>query len=173
MKAIFESYVQGDPMDDDTMIGPVVSESALKELQKQIKESVDKGAEIITGGERVGDKGFYLQPTILSNVTPEVPSYHEEIFGPVASIIKVDSDEEAIKVANDTRFGLGASLYTQDIEKAKRLIPQIEAGCVFVNQLVKSDPRLPFGGIKKSGVGRELSAEGAQAFTNIKTVWIQ
>ncbi len=170
---IFESYVQGDPTRDDTMIGPVISESALEELQKQIKASVDKGAEIVTGGKRIGDKGYYLEPTILVNITKGVPSYHEEIFGPVASIIKVSSDEEAIAVANDTRFGLGASLYTQDMEKAKRLIPQIEAGCVYVNQLVKSDPRLPFGGIKKSGVGRELSAEGARAFTNTKTVWIQ
>jgi len=173
MKNIFESYVQGDPTKDDTMIGPVVSESALEELQKQIKESVEKGAKIMTGGNRMGDTGFYLEPTILVDVSKVVPSYHEEIFGPVASIIKVDSDEEAIKVANDTRFGLGASLYTQDMEKAKRLIPQIQAGCVFVNQLVKSDPRLPFGGIKKSGVGRELSAEGSRAFTNTKTVWIQ
>jgi len=173
MKEIFESYVLGDPTSDDTMIGPVVSASALEELIGQIEESVNKGAEILTGGARVGDKGCYLEPTILVNVTKEVPSYHEEIFGPVASIIKVSSDEEALAVANDTRFGLGASLYTQDMDRAKRLIPQIESGCVYVNQLVKSDPRLPFGGIKKSGVGRELSVEGSRAFTNTKTVWIK
>ena len=173
MQAMFESYVIGDPMSEATMIGPVVSESALEELQKQIKESVDAGATILTGGKRVGDTGFYLQPTILTGVTTKVPSYHEEIFGPVASIIKVADDVEAIKVANDTRFGLGASIYTANMDRAKKLIPLIESGSVFVNELVKSDPRLPFGGIKKSGVGRELSEEGIKAFTNIKTVYIK
>jgi len=173
MKKVFESYVIGDPMNEDTMIGPVVSESALEELQKQIKSCIDSGAELVTGGERVGNTGYYLQPTILTNISPAVPSYHEEIFGPVASIIKVADDEEAVKVANDTRFGLGASIYTADMNRAKKLIPQIESGSVFVNELVKSDPRLPFGGIKKSGVGRELSEEGIKAFTNIKTVYIK
>jgi len=173
MKDVFESYVIGNPMVDSTMIGPVVSESALDELQKQISSCVEAGAQIVTGGERVGTTGYYLQPTILTNITPSVPSYHEEIFGPVASVIKIKNDEEAVLVANDTRFGLGASIYTQDIDRAKKLIPLIESGSVFVNELVKSDPRLPFGGIKKSGVGRELSEEGIKAFTNVKTVYIK
>lgn len=172
IKAIFESYVIGDPMDPNTMIGPVASESALNELLEQIDSSVKAGATIETGGKRHGSKGYYLEPTILTNVTAEVPSYHEELFGPVASIIKVKDDQEAVTVANATRFGLGASIYTKDIERAKKLIPQIEAGNVFINQLVKSDPRLPFGGTKKSGLGRELSEEGIKAFTNIKSVLI-
>ena len=173
LKNIFEAYVIGDPMDEHTMIGPVVSEGALKELMGQIEDSVAAGAKVLTGGKRRGEKGFFLQPTILVDVTSDVPSYSEEIFGPVASIIKVKDDAEAVRVANDTRFGLGASIYTADMERAKKLIPLIESGSVFVNGLVKSDPRLPFGGIKKSGVGRELSEEGMKAFVNTKTVWIK
>ena len=173
LTTVFENYVLGDPMDEKTMIGPVVSEDALNELLDQIKRSVDAGARVVTGGERVGDEGFYLQPTILADVVEGVPSYSEELFGPVASVIKVASDEEAIAVANATRFGLGASIYTRDVARAKKMIPYIEAGNVFVNGLVKSDPRLPFGGVKKSGIGRELSEEGIRAFTNVKTVWIK
>jgi len=134
---------------------------------------VAAGAKVLTGGNQYGEKGFFLQPTILVDVTKNVLSYSEEIFGPVASIIKVKDDAEAVRVANDTRFGLGASIYTGNMERAKKLIPLIESGSVFVNGLVKSDPRLPFGGIKNSGVGRELSEEGIKAFVNIKTVWIK
>lgn len=170
---IFESYTVGDPSNEKTQLGPVVSEQALDELLSQIKASVAAGAKIAAGGSRLDQPGFFLAPTILTDVTPDVPSYHEELFGPVVSVIKVKSDDEAVKVANDTRFGLGASIYTKDLEHAKRLIPRIESGSVFVNGLVKSDPRLPFGGTKKSGIGRELSEEGIRAFTNIKTVWIK
>lgn len=170
---VFENYVLGDPMDEKTMIGPVVSQDSLDEVLDQIDRSVKAGAKIASGGKRTGDKGFFLQPTILVDVTKDVPSYQEEIFGPVASVIKVKDDEEAVKVANATRFGLGASIYTEDIERAKKLIPKIEAGSVFVNSFVKSDPRLPFGGIKKSGIGRELSEEGIRTFTNVKTVYIK
>lgn len=170
---VFENYVLGDPMDESTMIGPLVSEDALSEVLDQIERSVQAGANIAIGGKREGTKGYFLQPTILTNVTEDVPSYQEEIFGPVASVIKVKNDDEAVKVANATRFGLGASIYTRDIERAKKLIPRIEAGNVFVNSFVKSDPRLPFGGIKKSGIGRELSEEGIRAFTNTKTVYIK
>lgn len=171
LKDSFESYVLGDPMDEATMIGPVVSQDALDELLNQIERSVAAGAVILTGGKRRGTKGFFLEPTILTNVTDKVPSYHEELFGPVASVIKVADEKEAIKVANATRYGLGASIYTTDMARAKRLIPQIDAGSVFVNRFVKSDPRIPFGGIKKSGIGRELSEEGIKSFTNVKTVF--
>lgn len=173
LQAKFESQVIGDPMDENTTLGPVVSEAALNELLDQIERSVAAGAQVLHGGKRQGEIGFYLQPTILVNVTKDVPSYHEELFGPVVSIIKVKDEAEAIAVANDTRFGLGASIYTQNIERAKNLVPKITSGAVFINGLVKSDPRLPFGGVKKSGFGRELSAEGIRAFCNVKTVWIK
>ena len=173
IKSVFESYIVGDPMDPKTMIGPIVSEDALNELLDQIKRSVDTGAKILTGGKRMDREGYFMEPTILIDVTENVPSYSEELFGPVVSIIRVKDDDEAISVANDTRFGLGASIYTKDIKRAKTLVPRIEAGCVFINGLVKSDPRMPFGGIKRSGIGRELSEEGIREFTNIKSVWIK
>lgn len=172
-KAKFESQVVGDPMDETTTIGPLASEKMRDEIEDQVNKSVEAGASILTGGKRIGDKGFYYAPTILENLKPGMLAYSEEIFGPVASLIVVKDEEEAIRVANDSKFGLGASLWTQDMEKAQKLIPQIEAGAVFVNGMVKSDPRLPFGGIKKSGYGRELSHYGIKEFVNIKTVWIK
>ncbi len=170
---VFENYVVGDPMDEKTTLGPVVSQDSMEEVLDQIKRSVDAGATITTGGKRRGETGFFIEPTILENVSENVPSYQEEIFGPVASVIKVKDDAEAVRVANATRFGLGASIYTADITRAKSLIADIESGCVFINTFVKSDPRLPFGGVKKSGVGRELGEEGIKAFVNTKTVYIK
>lgn len=169
----FEAMKVGDPMEEDTAVGPVASKQGLEELERQIKESVDKGAKILTGGKRVGDKGYYLQPTILGDVKEGMPAYSEEFFGPVASVIVVKDEAEAIKVANSTTFGLGASIWTQDVGRAKKIVPQIDSGAVFVNAMVKSDPRMPFGGEKRSGYGRELSHYGIKEFVNIKSVWIK
>ncbi|NUM25373.1 MAG: NAD-dependent succinate-semialdehyde dehydrogenase [Candidatus Buchananbacteria bacterium] len=172
-KEKFEALKIGDPMAETTDIGPVVNKQALEELENQIKKSVAAGAKILTGGKRVGNTGYFLQPTILTEVAPGMPAYHEEFFGPVASVIVVKDEAEAVQVANDTHFGLGASIWTSNISRAKQLIPQIDAGAVFVNGLVKSDPRLPFGGEKRSGFGRELSHHGIKEFVNIKSVWIK
>lgn len=172
-KEKFEALKIGDPMNSSTNVGPVVNEQSLNELQRQIQESVKHGAKILTGGQRVGEVGYYLQPTILIDVKPGMPAYSEEFFGPVASVIVVEDEVEAIKVANDTVFGLSSSLWTSDLERAKRLIPRIDAGAVFVNGMSKSDPRLPFGGEKRSGYGRELSEFGLREFVNIKSVWIR
>tara|TARA_Y100000310_G_scaffold345308_1_gene463596 strand:- start:5566 stop:6942 length:1377 start_codon:yes stop_codon:yes gene_type:complete len=172
-KERFEAMIIGDPMLDETNIGPIATKQGLEELQRQIQQSVDEGAEIVTGGKQVGDKGYFLQPTILDKVKKGVPAYSEELFGPVASVIVVENEAEAIAVANDTDFGLGASVWTADIDRAKKIIPQINSGAVFVNGLVKSDPRMPFGGEKRSGYGRELSHYGLKEFVNIKSVWIK
>lgn len=172
-KTAFENYIVGDPMDEKTQMGPMVNEQSLKEIDRQVQESIAKGAELVTGGKKIGEKGFFYAPTILTNVKPGMPAYDEEIFGPVASVIVVESEEEAIRVANDTPFGLGSSIWTRDIEKAKKIASQIDAGSVFINGIVKSVPSLPFGGAKVSGYGRELSHYGIKEFVNIKTVWIK
>lgn len=163
----------GDPMEEETELGPLAREDLLIELNTQVEQSVKAGAEILTGGKRLDREGYFYPATILSNVKKGMPAYEQEMFGPVAAIIKAKNEEEAIKIANDSEFGLGASLWTSDIEKAKYLSHDIESGSVFINGLVKSDPRLPFGGIKKSGYGRELSHYGIKEFVNIKTVWIK
>lgn len=163
----------GDPMEPQTELGPIAREDLLIELDQQVKQSVEKGAQVLCGGNRLTREGFYYAPTILVNLSKGMPAYDDEIFGPVASLIKVNDESEAVAVANDSSFGLGASLWTNDIEKAKLLASKIESGSVFINGMVKSDPRLPFGGIKKSGYGRELSHYGIKEFVNIKTVWIK
>ncbi|MFZ5390851.1 MAG: NAD-dependent succinate-semialdehyde dehydrogenase [Patescibacteria group bacterium] len=169
----YQNLKLGDPMDQETNIGPLASQQILNEVERQVEESVKKGAKLLYGGQKRLEFGYAYQPTILTNVKPGMPAYDEEVFGPVAAIIKVSNATEAVAVANDTRFGLGASLWTNNQELIKELVPQIKAGSVFVNGMVKSDPRLPFGGIKKSGYGRELGAYGLKAFTNAKTVWIK
>lgn len=163
----------GDPMEPQTELGPIAREDLLIELDQQVKQSVEKGAQVLCGGNRLNREGFYYAPTILANLSKGMPAYDDEIFGPVASLIKVKDESEAVAVANDSSFGLGASLWTNDIEKAKLLASKIESGSVFINGMVKSDPRLPFGGIKNSGYGRELSHYGIKEFVNIKTVWIK
>lgn len=163
----------GDPMDLETDLGPIAREDLLVELENQVKRSVEKGAKILLGGKRIERKGFYFEPTILAEINKNMPAYFEEIFGPVAIVIKAENEDDAIRIANDTEFGLGASLWTNDINKAKQLAAKIDSGSVFVNGMVKSDPRLPFGGIKKSGYGREISHYGIKEFVNIKTVWIK
>jgi len=164
----------GDPNDDQTAIGPLARHDLRDDLHKQVKASEEKGAKIVCGGFIPEHEAAYYPPTILENVMPGMPAWEEELFGPVASLIRVQSEEEAVKIANDTVFGLGAGIFTSDISKAKELAEKgIEAGCVFVNDFVKSDPRLPFGGIKESGYGRELAVLGIREFVNIKTVVIR
>jgi len=163
----------GDPMDAETELGPIAREDLRIELHEQVKTSVKAGAKLLLGGEMIEGDGYFYPPTILSGVKKGMPAYQQEIFGPVATVIKAEDENEAISIANDTDFGLGASIWTADIEKAKTLATQIEAGSVFINGMVKSDPRLPFGGIKISGYGRELSHYGIKEFVNIKTVWVK
>jgi succinate-semialdehyde dehydrogenase/glutarate-semialdehyde dehydrogenase len=169
----FKQIKVGNPLDETTEMGPLSSEKALLGVIDQIQKSVELGAEIKFGGKRIGEQGFYLEPTILTNVKKGMPAYDEEIFGPVASIIVVENIEEAIRVANDHKFGLSSSLWTKDLHLAKKIIPQIEAGCVFVNKMSSSDPRMPFGGVKNSGYGRELSAYGVKEFLNVKSVVVR
>ena len=172
LKNNFESLVIGDPMDANTKIGPMATKNGVDEIDEQVQVSISLGAKLVTGGEHYGNQGYFYKPTILTNLKKGMPARDAEIFGPVISFFEFENIEEAINIANDTPFGLGASLWTQDLELSSKLIPQIEAGAVFVNNLVKSDPRLPFGGIKKSGYGRELSYYGMREFVNVKTVWI-
>jgi acyl-CoA reductase-like NAD-dependent aldehyde dehydrogenase len=160
----------GDPLSDDTDIGPLVNASGLKKIDSQVKESVKEGAEVLTGGEQIGKKGYFYRPTVLKNVDPKMSIAQEEVFGPVAPIIVADDEVEAIELANDSEYGLGASIWTQDLDKAERLSSSVESGIVSVNNVVVSDPRVPFGGVKKSGFGRELSRYGMLEFVNIKSV---
>lgn len=163
----------GDPLHKDTQVGPLARKDLVTELDRQVQESVKKGAKLLTGGKAVDGPGHYYQPTVLTNVKKGMPAYGEELFGPAASVIVVKDAEEAIHVANDTRFGLGSSIWTKNIQKAEEMAAKIEAGAVFINDFVKSDPRMPFGGIKKSGYGRELGEYGIKEFVNIKTVIIK
>ncbi|MCH9852600.1 MAG: NAD-dependent succinate-semialdehyde dehydrogenase [Alphaproteobacteria bacterium] len=162
----------GDPMDSTTEIGPMARADLRDELHEQLLRSVKDGATLVTGGEAMEGKGCYYQPTLLSDVKQGQTAFCEELFGPVASIIRCADADEAITLANDTEFGLGAALWSQNIERANRLARQIDAGSVFINGNVASDARLPFGGIKKSGYGRELGIYGIKEFTNIKTIWV-
>ena len=166
-----EGLEVGDPLADDTDIGPLVNAGGLKKIDAQVKESIKEGAEILTGGEQMeGRKGYFYRPTVLKNVTPKMLIAQEEVFGPVAPIIVATDEVEAMKFANDSEYGLGASIWTQDLGKAERLSNSIESGIVSVNNVVASDPRVPFGGVKKSGFGRELSRYGMLEFVNIKSV---
>jgi acyl-CoA reductase-like NAD-dependent aldehyde dehydrogenase len=162
----------GDPLDPATQIGPLARADLRETLERQVKESVRMGERVVTGGKRWGDRGFFYTPTILADVTREMPVFKEETFGPVAAIMAVRDADEAVAVANDTEYGLGANLWTSDISRAESLARRIDSGQVFINGMVASDPRVPFGGVKHSGYGRELSSFGIREFTNIKTVWI-
>lgn len=159
----------GDPMDENTYIGTMAREDLAKELEEQVKSSVNEGAIIELGGKR---QGAYFEPTVLSNVNTNMKVFKEETFGPVLSITTFKSIEEAITLSNDSRFGLGVSIFTEDIEAAEKLAYRFNEGAVFINELVKSDPRLPFGGVKESGYGRELSVHGIREFVNRKTIYI-
>lgn len=163
----------GDPLDPSNDLGPLARADILAELERQVEASVRLGARVLAGGKRLGvGPGFYFQPTVLAAVAPGMPAYDEELFGPVAALIPAQDEDDALRIANDTVFGLGASIWTQDPAKAEMLAARIEAGTIYINGMVKSDPRLPFGGMKMSGFGRELSSYGIKEFVNIKTVVI-
>ena len=162
----------GDPMDEATEIGPLASEQILNDVHEQVQKSIAAGAKLLTGGNRIHGSGFFYEPTVLVDVPKTSPAYREEIFGPVASIFRVRDSAEAIEIANDTTFGLGASAWTNDRAEQELFASELEAGMVFINAMVASDPRLPFGGVKRSGFGRELGAHGIREFMNAKTIWI-
>ncbi len=162
------ALVVGDPEDERTEVGAIVDERSLRELLDQVDDAVCSGARVLTGGKRIDREGFFLEPTVIEGVSPEMRITREEIFGPVAPIMVVKDEEEAVALANSTEFGLGGSVWTSDTERGKRVARRIEAGTVFVNSIVKSDPRMPFGGVKKSGLGRELGRHGLLAFVNVK-----
>lgn len=163
-----DHLVVGDPLDEGTEIGPLVNEGAVRDMEDVVRDALTKGAEIRTGGERLDRRGYYFPPTLVANATPDMRVVTEEVFGPVAPVITVEDEEEAIRVANASEFGLGASVWTRDLERGMTVARRLEAGSVFVNSIVKSDPRMPFGGVKKSGFGRELSKFGIREFVNIK-----
>ena len=162
----------GDPMDPETDVGPLATEQILQGVHDQVEKSIAAGAKLLTGGNRVQGPGFFYEPTVLVDVPKDSPAYREELFGPVAAVFRVGDVHEAINLANDTIFGLGASAWTNDRKEQKLFASELDAGMVFINAMVASDPRLPFGGVKRSGFGRELGAAGIREFTNTKTIWI-
>ncbi len=163
----------GDPFDESTQLGPLANADAVTSLDADVKKTVAAGARVLTGGRPLDRPGYFYAPTVLTDIPKNSPAYKEEFFGPVASLFRVKDIDQAIHVANDSRFGLGASAWTNDPGETERFINELEAGLVFLNKMVASDPRLPFGGVKHSGHGRELAANGIREFMNIKTVWIQ
>jgi succinate-semialdehyde dehydrogenase/glutarate-semialdehyde dehydrogenase len=169
--AAMARHKTGDPRDPATDVGPLARADLRDNLHAQVTRSVRRGAKLLLGGKLPATPGFFYPPTVLTNVRPGMPAFDEEMFGPVASIIAARDEADAIRLANATPYGLGAALFTRGRQRARKLIPQIEAGCVFVNDFVRSFPELPFGGIKQSGYGRELGGWGARAFVNVKTVW--
>jgi succinate-semialdehyde dehydrogenase/glutarate-semialdehyde dehydrogenase len=163
----------GDPMDPETNIGPLATQQIRDDLEGQVRRAVETGARVLTGGRRLDRTGWYYEPTVLVDVSRCTPVYYEEIFGPVAMLFRVRDLDEAIAVANDTPFGLGSSAWTTNAAERERFIDELAAGMVFINGMVASDARLPFGGVKQSGYGRELGPYGILEFTNIKTVWVK
>jgi len=162
----------GDPMDPATDTGPLATEQILRGVHDQVQKTIAAGAKLLTGGNRIHGPGFFYEPTVLVDVPKESPAYREEVFGPVAAIFRVRDVHNAIELANDTTFGLGSSAWTNDREEQKLFASELDTGMVFINAMVASDPRLPFGGVKRSGFGRELGAAGIREFTNAKTIWI-
>jgi succinate-semialdehyde dehydrogenase/glutarate-semialdehyde dehydrogenase len=169
-KAALAKFIPGDPTDPKTTLAPLCTERALTLVESQIDSAVKGGATVLMGGKRVDRQGYFLEPTILSNVTPENPMYHQEFFAPVAMIFPVKNDDEAVKLANDSPYGLGGSIITNDVERGKRVARQIDTGMVFVNQACWTASDLPFGGVKNSGYGRELSDLGIGEFVNKKLI---
>lgn len=165
-------YKPGDPMLEYTKLGPVARHGLRDALHKQVQLSIDKGAQCALGGKVPEGKGAFYPATVLSNIKPGSPAYSEELFGPVASIIRARNEEDAVRIANDTDYGLGSAVFSEDLDKAEEVAGKLDAGCCFINDLVRSDPRLPFGGIKDSGYGRELSHYGIKEFVNIKTIYV-
>ena len=168
----FKALKVGDPMDPTTDIGPLANENQVETIAEQVERSVAAGARVLTGGRRIDRPGYWYEPTVLTGVTPDSPAYHDEVFGPVATLFRVRGLDDAIRLANDSPFGLGSSAWTNDAAERKRFVEEIEAGMVFINAMVVSDPRMPFGGVKQSGYGRELSWHGIHEFVNAKTVWV-
>ncbi|HEX5455768.1 MAG TPA: NAD-dependent succinate-semialdehyde dehydrogenase [Candidatus Saccharimonadales bacterium] len=174
LKEAVDKLTVGDPTDPHTDVGPLVNEQMVEDLDRQIKESEKMGAKLVTGGKAEGSEGYYFNPAIITGLTPDMPVLNEETFGPAFAIVPVKDADEAINMANSSEYGLGANIFTADTGYAKDYIaPKIESGAVFINGPIKSDPRLPFGGVKKSGYGRELSHYGIKEFVNIKTVWVK
>ena len=172
LKEAILSLKAGDPLEPETQIGPLARPDLVDDIERQVKRSVEAGAVVIAGGNRLQCPGCYYPPTLLGNVTKGMAVYHEETFGPVFTIIPVKSEDEAVEVANDSEFGLGGSVWTRNPDRGEKVARKVMTGAMFVNGLTKSDPSLPFGGIKKSGYGRELAAYGIKEFVNIKTIWI-
>ncbi|HVI24402.1 MAG TPA: NAD-dependent succinate-semialdehyde dehydrogenase [Myxococcales bacterium] len=172
MAARMKALRLGDPSDPKTEIGPLASAQVLEDLEAQVRKMVASGSKVLAGGKRVARDGFFFEPTVLTDAGPGTPGRDEEIFGPVATVFRAEDIGEAISLANATRFGLGASAWSRDAKEIERLANDLWAGQVFINGMVKSDPRLPFGGVKASGHGRELSAVGLREFVNVKTVWV-
>lgn len=172
LREAMEALRVGDPLDEATDVGPLARRDLLEALESQLRRTLAAGAKLVTGGRRVGEHGFHFAPTLLDGVTSAMPAAQEETFGPLAAVIRVRDAEEAIAIANASEYGLGASVWTNDVARGEAIAARIEAGGVFVNGVVKSDPRLPFGGIKRSGFGRELGVYGLREFTNVKTVWV-
>jgi succinate-semialdehyde dehydrogenase/glutarate-semialdehyde dehydrogenase len=162
----------GDPLDPGTEIGPLATEAILRGVDQQVQDSIAAGAKLLTGGKRIERAGFFYEPTVLADIPHDSPAYREEIFGPVASFFRAIDAAEAIKIANDSAFGLGASAWTNDLAEQQLFASELETGMVFINSMVASDPRLPFGGAKRSGFGRELGAEGIREFVNVKAISI-
>jgi succinate-semialdehyde dehydrogenase/glutarate-semialdehyde dehydrogenase len=163
----------GDPLERETEIGPLARAVWVFVLERQVRESVARGARLVTGGVRPARAGFWYAPTVLAEVEPGMPAFDEETFGPLAAVSRARDVAHAVELANHSRYGLGASVWTADAARGEALAPELEAGSVFVNGIVKSDPRLPFGGVKRSGYGRELAREGIREFVNLKTVWVR
>lgn len=170
--AAMERLKVGDPLDPETEIGPLATRDQLETVAAQVEKAVAAGARLLTGGQRLDGPGFFYAPTVLADIPEEAPARREEVFGPVAMLFRARDVDEAIRLANETDFGLGSSVWTRDARERDRFVEELEAGLVFINGMVASDPRLPFGGIKRSGYGRELSVFGIREFVNIKTVWI-
>ena len=162
----------GDPTQRETRIGPLARADLREALERQVAESVEQGARVLCGGERPDGPGYYYQPTVLTGVTRDMAAFAEETFGPVATVTRVADEDEAIELANSSSYGLGASVWTRDPERARRVGRRVESGSLFVNAIVASDPRLPFGGTKRSGYGRELAAYGIREFVNVRTWWM-
>ncbi len=165
---LMSELIVSDPMDKETDIGPLVNQESLSQVEDQVKDAVAKGARILIGGTRLPRKGYYYAPTVLTNISSDMKVVSEEVFAPVAPIIVVKDDDEAIKIANSTEFGLGGSIWTSDIRRGESLAREVESGTVFINSITKSDPRMPFGGVKQSGFGRELAKFGLREFVNVK-----
>jgi succinate-semialdehyde dehydrogenase/glutarate-semialdehyde dehydrogenase len=166
------ALVIGDPMDSETDIGPLATEQGREDVAGQVRDAVDKGAKVLCGGEPIDRPGWWYPPTVVADLSPQMEMFAEEVFGPVAGLYRVQSYDEAIALANSTKYGLGSNAWTTDPDEQEAFSRDLEAGAVFINGMTTSYPELPFGGIKASGYGRELAAEGIREFCNVKSVWV-